>query len=217
MNNIVVDVQQGTDEWRALRCGKATGSRMGDLTAKIKSGGFSASRMNYLAELVQERLTKQPADNRIVTKEMQWGIDNEPQARMMYELMHGVTVTLIGFAHHPWIEMSGASPDGAVGEKGLVQIKCPNSATHIETLLGGSIEGKYTKQMQWEMACTNRDWCDFVSYDPRMPGHLQMKVIRVPRDDAQIADLQNEVQRFLVEVSQKVDALNQMYPAPGSL
>jgi putative phage-type endonuclease len=174
--------------------------------AKTKSGP-SASRANYLAQLVTERLTGTVADS-FSNAAMQWGTDHEPQARAMYELETGNTVMEIGFAIHPTIEMSGASPDGLVGDDGLVEIKCPNSATHIATLLGGKPDGKYVKQMQWQMACTGRAWCDFVSFDPRLPDAMQMTIIRVDRCAETIAEMEAEVTAFLAEVENTVAELN---------
>jgi putative phage-type endonuclease len=174
--------------------------------AKTKSGP-SASRANYLAQLVTERLTGTVADS-FSNAAMQWGTDHEPQARAMYELETGNTVMEIGFAIHPTIEMSGASPDGLVGDDGLVEIKCPNSATHIATLLGSKPDGKYVKQMQWQMACTGRAWCDFVSFDPRLPDAMQMTIIRVDRCAETIAEMEAEVTAFLAEVENTVAELN---------
>jgi predicted phage-related endonuclease len=138
---------------------------------------------------------------------MQWGKDNEAQARDAYAFLKGVDVERAPFVDHPSIAMSGASPDGFVGSDGLLEIKCPLTATHIDTLLGGKIEGKYITQMQWQMACTGTLWCDFVSYDPRMPEHLAIWVKRVPRDDAMIEELESAVRVFLAEVSSTVAAL----------
>jgi hypothetical protein len=105
--------------------------------------------------------------------------------------------------------MAGASPDGVVGE-GLVEIKCPNTATHLDVVLAGKPPTKYIYQMQWQMACTCKDWCDFVSYDPRLPEHLQMLVVRVPRDDQQILVLESEVKAFLAELDDKVKQLEKV-------
>src|SRR5690606_6597640 len=142
------------------RLGRVTASRIADVTAATRNG-WGASRANYKAELVAERLTGQPAQ-RFISGAMQHGIDTEPDAILAYEFFTDQTVEPVGFVDHPTIAMSGASPDGLIGDDGLVEVKCPNTATHLDTLLGGAIPDKYLKQMQWQMACTGRQWCDFV-------------------------------------------------------
>jgi len=198
-------IEQGSHEWHQLRLGKVTASRIADLTAKTRSG-WGASRANYKAQLIVERLTGQPTEF-YTNAAMQWGTDNEPLARAAYEFMTDNEVTEIAFIDHPTIAMTGASPDGLVGDDGMLEIKCPNTATHIETLLGAEIDGKYIKQMQWQMACAGRKWCDFVSFDPRLPAELQLKIIRVERDSALIVSLEKEVREFLGEVSTKENQL----------
>jgi putative phage-type endonuclease len=201
----IIDCIQGSPEWFAARLGKVSASRIADLTAKTKSG-YSTSRANYAAELIAERLTGAKAE-KFSNAAMAWGTETEPQARAMYEFMRDCLVTEVGCVLHPKIDMACASPDGLVGDKGLVEIKCPNTAAHIETLRGFAIDGKYIKQMQWQMACTGRDWCDFASFDPRMPGDMQIHVQRVPRDGAMIVDLEREVTAFLAEVDAAVAEL----------
>ena len=144
---------------------------------------------------------------------MQWGTENEPAARTIYEFMCNATIILVGAVLHPIIEMSLSSPDGLVGDDGLVEIKCPNTATHIETLLGDEIDGKYIKQMQWQMACTGRAWCDFVSFDPRMPGDMQLHIQRVMRDDKMIGELEAATRDFLVEIDATIAKLVQKFRA----
>lgn len=200
---------QGSEEWHAARLGKATASRIADIMATTKTGP-GAARKNYHAELVAERLTGAVAD-RFTNAAMQWGTEREPQARASYTLATFNSVEVVGFIDHPTIPMSGASPDGTVGAGGLVEIKCPNTATHIETLLGGTPDGKYIKQMQWQMACTGREWCDFVSFDPRLPDDMQLFIARITRDDAMIAEIEDAVRAFLAEVDATVDALTQKY------
>jgi putative phage-type endonuclease len=197
--------EQRTEEWFKERLGKVTASKISDVVARTKTG-WGASRANYESQLIVERLTGKPADN-YTNAVMQWGTDTEPQARNAYAFFQKLPVEECSFFPHPTIEMSGASPDGLVGESGLLEVKCPNSATHIDTLLGAPIEKKYLLQMQWQMACANRAWCDFVSFDPRFPINLQLKVIRVERDNDLIVSLENEVREFLSEVSKKVESL----------
>ena len=198
-------IQQGTPEWFAQRCGKATASRIADIIARTKSGP-AASRKNYASQLVCERLTG-TVEETFTSKEMLWGTEKEPEARGAYAFLTGRDVLAAGFVDHPTIAMAGASPDGYVGEEGLIEIKCPNTATHIETLRGAAIKGNYETQMQWQMACTGRQWCDFVSYDPRLPPHLALFVKRVPRDQRVIIELETEVAAFLREVTETVSAL----------
>lgn len=201
-------MEQRTDEWFSARCGKATGSRIADAVAKTKTG-WGASRANYLAQLVAERLTGTVADS-YTNSAMQWGINTEPQAIEAYEALTLSVVEPVGFVDHPTIDMAGASPDGLVGDDGLVEIKCPNTSTHIDALLGSAIPAKYMTQMQWQMACTKRDWCDYVSFDPRMPPNLQIRIERVERDNRRVAELEQMITDFLAEVASKVEALQKV-------
>lgn len=201
-------IEQGTPEWFAQRLGKVTASRVSDIIAKTKTG-VSASRANYLAQLVAERLTCQAADT-FKSGAMQHGTETEPQARMAYEAETGLMVTEVAMIQHGTIEMAGASPDGLVGEDGLVEIKCPNTSTHIATLMADKAPIQYIPQMQWQMACTGRAWCDFVSFDPRMPEDMQLFIKRMPRDNALIAKYEAEVVKFLTEVQETVDKLIQI-------
>jgi len=203
-----MEVEQRTEEWFAARLGKVTASRVADLVGKTKTG-YSATRDNYMAQLVVERLTQTKAES-YTNAAMQWGTDQEPFARAAYEAAHGVMVEEVGFVPHPSIEWAGASPDGLVGDDGLVEIKCPNTATMIETLLSQKVPGKYFIQMQFQLACTGRKWCDYVAFDPRMPAKAQMFVRRVDRDDEYIAHLEEEIAKFLVEVESQVQKLNEI-------
>jgi putative phage-type endonuclease len=201
-------IEQGTPEWFAQRLGKVTASRVADVIAKTKTG-YSTSRDNYMAQLVCERLTGTVAES-FTNAAMQWGTDNEPLARAAYEAKMDVLVDEVAMITHPRIEQAGASPDGLVGEDGLVEIKCPNTATHIDTLLTQTVPGKYVTQMQWQMSCTGRKWCDFVSFDPRMPKELQLFIKRVQRDDDYIKMLEEEVIKFLKELNDKIEKLNKL-------
>lgn len=202
-------IAQGTPEWFAARLGNVTGSRVADLLAKTKSGP-SASRANYMAELICERLTGQQGE-RFTNAAMQWGTETEPQARAAYEFLTDRAVVETGFVPHPTIEGFGASPDGLVEGDGLLEIKCPNTATHIETLLSEAVPGKYMTQMQAQMACTGRAWCDFVSFDPRMPGDLQIWIKRVDRDAAFITEMEGAISAFLAELGDKLESLRARY------
>lgn len=201
---------QGSAEWFAERLGKVTASRVSDLIAKTKSG-WGASRANYAAQLVAERLSGTAGES-FSNAAMKWGTEMEPEARAAYAFYADCSVEEVGFIPHPTILMSGASPDGHVANDGSVEIKCPNTATHIETLLGGAIPSKYATQMQWQMACSGRQWCDFASYDPRMPEHMRLFVRRLARDNAMIAELEAQVRIFLKEVDEQVLELQVRYP-----
>ena len=199
-------IEQGSPEWFAARCGKATASRIADVIAKTKSGP-SASRANYAAQLIAERLTGVVAES-FTNSAMQWGSDKEPEACDAYAWETDAELEEVGFINHPKIGMSGASPDRLVGEDGLLEVKCPNTATHLDTLLGQPVASKYVTQMQWQMACTGRKWCDFVSFDPRLPSDLRLFRQRIMRDDVMIAELESDVRAFLAEVADKLTQLN---------
>jgi putative phage-type endonuclease len=201
-------MEQRTPEWFAARVGKVTASRVADAVARTKTG-WGAGRKNYEAELLVERLTGMSAP-RFSNAAMQWGTDNEPLAIAAYEFYTDRDVIAVGFINHPRIAMSGASPDGEVND-GLIEVKCPNTATHLETLLGGAIADHYIKQMQWQMACMDRNWCDFVSFDPRMPEEMRLHITRVNRDDALIASLEKDVEQFLVELAAKEIQLREKF------
>ena len=209
MTGTVHTMEQRSAEWFAHRAGRVTASRIADVMAKTKTGP-GAARKNYAADLVAERLTGECREG-FSNAAMQWGTDMEPQARAAYEFLHDASVAEVGFIDHPTLPMAGCSPDGLVGDDGMVEIKCPNTATHIETLLTGKIDGKYLKQMAFQLACAGREWCDFVSYDPRLPAEMQLFVKRIPRDPALIVEIETEVSEFLAEVDQTVAALRARY------
>jgi len=200
-------MEQRTDDWFAARLGKVTASRVADVIAKTKTG-YGAGRANYMADLVVERLTGQKASS-FSNAAMEWGTEQEPYARAAYAAKTGILVEEVGFIDHPTVAMSGASPDG-FAEEGLVEIKCPNTATHLEYIFDGKPPQKYVTQMQWQMACTNRPWCDFVSFDPRLPERLQLLVVRVLRDDDYIKMLEQEVTIFLQELDDKLNKLEKV-------
>jgi len=204
---MIEKVEQGTPEWFAARLGNVTASRVADVIAKTKSG-YSASRDNYMAQLICERMTNTVAES-YSNAAMAWGTETEPLARAAYESVADVLVDEVGYMPHPTIERAGASPDGLVGLFGLLEIKCPNTATHIDTLISEQVPAKYITQMQWQMACTGRVWCDFVSFDPRLPSGLQMFVKRVEFDAEYVAMLKEEVIKFLTELDAKISKLNE--------
>ncbi len=194
-------------EWLAARAGRVTASKITDVMAKIKTGE-AAARADYRAQLVAERLTGIPQGSTFINDEMRWGTEQEPFGRAEYEMRQGVLVAQVGLIIHPRILMAAASPDGLVGPDGMLEIKCPKTATHLQTLLSKEVPAKYAQnQIQWQMACAEREWCDFASFDPRLPAHLQLFVKRVYRDEARIKEIEAEVERFLEEVAQQVEKL----------
>jgi putative phage-type endonuclease len=201
-------IEQLTEEWFQQRLGKVTASRISDVIAKTKTGA-STSRQNYLIQLVSERLTGKKGDS-FVNQAMLDGIERESAARALYMLNRDVSVTEVGFFDHPVIKNSGASPDGAVNAEedgkyaGLIEIKCPIETTHTNTLMSKSVPSKYIPQMQWQLACTNASWVDFVSYNPNFPPKLQLFIARVDRDQIYISELEVEVEKFLDEVEQTI-------------
>jgi putative phage-type endonuclease len=200
--------EQGSPEWIKSRLGRATASRIKDIIAKTKTG-YSTSRKNYALELALERITGARQEG-YTNAAMQRGTDMEPIARAAYEALTGELVEEVGLIDHPTILMTGASPDGLVGKDGLLEIKVPNSATHLDTLTSQKADPQYMPQMQWQLACTGRQWCDFVSYDERFPEHLRLFVHRVRRDDDYIAELEAEVASFLKEVDGLVEQINSL-------
>jgi putative phage-type endonuclease len=200
-------MEQGTEEWFAARLGRVTASRVQDIVARTKTG-YAASRDNYLAQLICERLTGKGAES-FPTAAMAHGTETEPLARAAYEMKNSIFVDEVGFVQHPTM-MAGASPDGMVGQDGLIEIKCPQTNTHIETLLSGKIPNKHKAQMTWQMICTGRKWCDFISFDPRLPQELQMFVQRYPYDAEYANKLETEVLLFLAEVDVTLTTLNQL-------
>ena len=198
-------IEQGTPEWHQLRLGKVTASRVADIIATTRSGP-SASRQNYLIELALQRSTGN-IEPSYTNAAMEWGTQTEPQARAAYEVETGNFVDQVAFIDHPTIAWFGCSPDGLVGDDGLIEIKCPNSATHWEYFKAKKPPQKYVIQMQTQLAVTGRKWCDFVSFDPRMPERSQLLVVRVDRDEAFIAELEEKVKQFLSEVEVEVNLM----------
>jgi YqaJ-like viral recombinase domain len=220
----LIEVEQGSAEWLGLRVGIVTGSRVGDVMTKLKRKDAEAAvRANYKTELVCETLTGRSWEH-FISREMKWGLENEIFARNAYELhvegvqsagsyqvvasFGGDVVQRVGFALHPTIKRFGASPDVLVGKDGLAEFKCPNTNTHIEYIRAGVVPEEYQFQMLAEMACSERQWCDFVSYDPRLPKRLQLFVRRFERDNARIAEMEVEVEKFLSEVDEQIVKLN---------
>lgn len=200
---------QGSQDWIDARLGKVTSSRVADVIAKTKTG-WGASRANYMAQLIAERLTGVAAEG-YQNAAMAWGSATEAEARDAYSFRMDADVHEVGFIEHPTIAMAGASPDGFVGEDGLVELKCPQTGTHLDTLISQTVPGKYVTQMMFQMACTGRKWVDFASYDPRLPEPMRLFVRRVERDDKVIAGLEREVTVFLAELDDKIAKLTGTY------
>lgn len=198
MHNII----QGSDEWHKARLGKVTASRIKDVMA----GGNGISKQRYMAELITETLTGSPI-NSFKSDAMEWGNEQEPHAVSMYQFMNDIEVQEIGFVDHPEIPMSGASPDRLVGEEGLLEIKCPDSHTHIYNMLTSKVKSEYIKQIQWQLDCTGRIWCDFISFDPRLPPKQQLHVVRVNRDLEMILKIREAVEAFQEEMKTKLEKL----------
>lgn len=203
----LITCEQGSDAWKAARCGKITASRIVDVINYLKKGGEGADRRNYRIELVAERLTEIVDDSTFQTKWLRDGRTNEPFARAAYEVETGNFIDQHGFALHPFWDFSGASPDGLFGKHGGVEIKCPKSTTHVEWMEAGVVPEEHIPQMQWTMLCCQREWLDFVSFDPRMPDDLQMFIARLNRDDEMIYRLEGEVRKFHDETDAQIARL----------
>lgn len=203
-----IDVPQNSDAWKAARIGYVGASRIADLMAKTKTGP-AASRENLKAQIVTEIMTGVPQGPDLSNNSaVQWGVETESAARAAYEVATGNMVQECGFFRHGSIERTGASPDGLIGEDGVLEIKCPNTLTHFEYLKSGKPPTKYLLQMLWQMECTGRKWGDFVSYDPRLlPRKCAMMIVRVQRDDEKIGEIKTEMMKFLEEVKQQVKEL----------
>ena len=208
----VVTDKQRTNEWLKARCGCATASNMHcvmskyKLKSKLESGAETSERRNYKTQVIVEILTGRVQEN-FVSPAMQWGMDNEDHAFAAYEVQYDTEIRHTGFVLHPTINRSGASPDGLIGKEGMIEVKCPDSTTHLEYLLADVVPEEYQPQMLWEMVCCERQWCDFVSYDPRMPEHLQLFVKRFPRDAMRISLMEQEVHKFMGEVDAIIASL----------
>jgi len=208
-------LQQGTEEWRQARCGSVGASDAPAVVRRTKTG-YSADRESLMANKVLERITNRPIEP-FRTQAMLQGTDREPEARVMYELVRGVEVQQIGLIQHPRIDGTHASPDGLVlapggtAIAGLVEIKCPLPAKHLDTLLTETISNDHLVQMMWQLACTSHSWCDYVSFNPDFPPHMAMWIRRVHRDNARIAELEREITQFIKEVDRKVEQLALRY------
>ena len=201
-------MEQLSQEWFEARLGKVTASRVSDVLATRK-GQESTVRAKYKLQLATERLTNKKTDT-YMNQAMQDGIEREPMAREIYEKLKDVTVEEVGFVQHPAIERAGASPDGLVGDDGIIEIKCPIETTHTTNLLERKLPSKYKPQVQFQLATTGRQWCDFISYNPNFEPRLQLMVVRVERDDEYIEMLKFEILKFLAEVELMINQLKEI-------
>ncbi len=202
-------LDQGTEEWKMARLGYVSASNVAAVMSKGKDGSESATRRAYKIKIVAERLTHLPQET-YKNAAMEWGNEQEPYARMAYEATNAVLVDKTGFWKHetkPWI---GVSPDGLVGDDGLIEIKCPNTTTHLEYLWSEVVPAEYRKQIQMQLWVTGRQWCDFVSYDPRLPAQNHLFIKRCERDEKLIAEMEAEIDKFLVEVQTIIDKLSKV-------
>jgi hypothetical protein len=205
-------LNQGEPEWLMARRGKVTASRCADLTAKIKSGKYASCHYNYLMELVSEHITGRCVEH-FVTPAMEIGIEREPFARAAYEVSQDCSVETVGLVLHPTIELFASSPDGLVGDAGLVEFKCPTDRVHLEYLRDGVIPEDYVPQLTAQLACMpERKWNDFVSFNPNMPYGMQLFIRRLKRDEKAVAELEKEVQLFLGELAEMMNSLAQAVP-----
>ena len=199
----VITAEQGSEAWLAARAGKVTASMISNVLAKPETAAYR----DYQAQIVAELLTGKPQGSDFTNEAMQFGTEQEPFARSAYEVFTGFTVDEVGLVLHPTIDRAGASPDGLVGSDGLVEIKCPKIATHLAYICAGVVPTKYKNQMLFQMICAERAWCDFVSFRPDLPEHLQLFVIRFQRDEAKIKELTTAVNSFLVQVDEMLKKL----------
>lgn len=206
---MTIDLIQGTDAWRQARVGSLGASCVHEVVARTKTG-FSAMRANRMSALIVERLTGRAQDT-YTSPAMIHGTETEPAARLCYADRVIEPVAEVGLIKHPTIAWTHASPDGLVGDDGLLEIKCPQPTAHLEVLDTGKVPDKYLTQIAWQLACTGRQFCDFASYHPEMPPEMLLFVKRVQRDDKKIAELENAVIDFLAELDYKVTELRRRY------
>ncbi|WP_273782699.1 lambda exonuclease family protein [Bartonella sp. ML69XJBT] len=203
-------MQQRTAEWFQARLGKVTASNIYNILSKTAKGTPTSKYEDYKIKLMTERLTGEISQS-YITPAMQWGIEHEEEALKEYAFIYDTQITQCGFIQHPTIQMAGASPDGLIDKDGLIEIKCPQSSNHLRFFMDNEIKPEYLAQMQFQMACTGRKWCDFISYDPRFTGNsslFRMKIKRIHRDDKQIEQINQAVESFLAEIEQEIQRIS---------
>ena len=203
MNQPFINIEQGSDAWKQARLGHVTASNMADVMSKGKGTSEAVGRYKYKVKLVAERLT-QTAGESYSNAAMEWGIEQEQFACIEYEASQNVFLERTGFWLHPKIQWLGVSPDRLVGDDGLIEVKCPNTTTHLGYLFENRIPPDYYKQIQCQLWVTGRKWCDFVSYDPRLPKRNQLLIVRTERDESLIKEMEAETIQFLSEVNQLI-------------
>lgn len=203
MNQPYINIEQGSDEWKQARLGHVTASNMADVMSKGKGTAEAVGRYKYKVKLVAERLTQTSGES-FTNAAMEWGIEQEQFACIEYEAFRNVFVERTGFWVHPEIQWLGVSPDRLVGDEGLIEVKCPNTTTHLGYLFENKIPSDYYKQIQCQLWVTGRQWCDFVSYDPRLPKRNQLLIVRAERDEKLIKEMETETLQFLGEVNQLI-------------
>jgi putative phage-type endonuclease len=194
------EIQQGTPEWHQARLGCLTASRANDACAAESTAAYQ----NYLWQLVAERETGQ-AEESYVNADMQRGTEMEPIARAAYEAHTGTFVTQTGFWLHPEIQHFGASPDGLVGDDGLIEIKCPRTSTHLRYRSEGKVPTKYKRQMICQLLCTGRKWVDFVSFDDRVRESKRLFIVRYTPTEKEITELSESIHKFLQNVTKECE------------
>lgn len=192
---------QNTPEWKADRAGKATGSKANCIVAEGRTKGTEAvTRRDYKFQLVAERMNGAPAEDGFVSKEMAWGTEQEPFARMAFEAATGEIVEEAGFLYRPDMPV-GCSLDGFTGgRRGIFEAKCPKMATHIEYLLAARVPPEYVAQITHNLWVTGAEYVDFVSFDPRWPDYLQLFHVRAMRNEFDLAGYEAKLMQFLREV-----------------
>ena len=202
--NIIYDIEQGSDDWLMLRLGKLTASKFADVISKGRGKEPSKTRVSYMYQLAAEILVGEPTTF-FKNAAMQWGTDCEPQARAAYEIKHDLDVVECAFIEHS--EWCGVSPDGLVGDNGLLEIKAPNTTTHLKYYMAGTMPEEYLAQVQGQLWVSGRDWCDFVSYDPRVRSEADYFELRVNRDDEYIKNLEVQCGTFIDELKELLTKL----------
>jgi hypothetical protein len=201
--------RQNTVDFYLDRLGSVGGSTVGDAIAMRKRGeGRLKASLDLMYELAAERVTGQPAKR---VNALQWGVDHEDEARAAYAFVTNAAIIRPGVIRHPRIAGAHASPDAFVGDDGGLELKCPTSSTHLQTLIADAIPDDHMPQIVWNLACSGRAFWDFCSFDPRFPEGLQLFVKRLERDEAAIADMENAVETFLAELDGKLNALRKRY------
>ena len=208
MKQPYLHIEQGSDEWKQARLGHVTASNIAEVMSKGKGNAEAVGRYKYKVRLVAERLTMTAGES-YANAAMQWGIEQEQFACIEYEAATNQFVDKVGFVLHPEIEWVGVSPDRFVGHEGLIEVKCPNTTTHLDYLFENKVPSEYYKQIQCQLWVTGRQWCDFISYDPRLPKRNQLLIVRTERDEKLIAEMKTETEKFLAEVQNLIMKLGE--------